>query len=147
MECGDRATPFFFFLKQGEVCVSLGHLSMVCLCQDEHRSTIQETDLSGKKESSWKKKKKKQHPRSRHLQADTDRRPSQAVPFIKAKHITGHSLTLRTQLCQPQLGPLVEMIVENSPASAVTVPRSVCVRYLWKVLVFCFCHIIPCKAN
>lgn len=86
------------------------------------------------------KKKKKRHPRSRHLQADTDRRPSQAVPFIKAKHITGHSLTLRTQLCQPQLGPLVEMIVENSPASAVTVPRSVCVRYLWKVLVFFLSH-------
>lgn len=141
MECGDRATPFFFFLKQGEVCVSLGHLSMVCLCQDEHRSTIQETDLSGKKESSWKKRRKNGTPAAGIYKLT----PIEGVPFIKAKHITGHSLTLRTQLCQPQLGPLVEMIVENSPASAV--PRSVCVRYLWKVLVFFFCHIIPCKAN
>lgn len=62
MECGDRATPFFFFLKQGEVCVSLGHLSMVCLCQDEHRSTIQETDLSGKKDRAHGKKEEKTAP-------------------------------------------------------------------------------------
>lgn len=140
MECGDRATPFFF-LPEGEVCVSLGHLSRVCLCQDEHREAPYRKQTSVERKTElMEKKKKKRHPRSRHLQADTDRRPSQAVPFIKAKHITGHSLTLRTQLCQPQLGPLVEMIVENSPAGAVTVPRSVCVRYLWKVLVFFLSH-------
>lgn len=57
MECSDRATPVFF-LKQGEVCVSLrvfGRLHAACLCQSQHgEAPMQETDVGGKKDRAGK---------------------------------------------------------------------------------------------
>lgn len=77
------------------LCLCSSFVHHVCLPESTQRSPTQETGLSGKKARAHgnKKKIKKVHPHSRHPQGDTDRRLSQAAPFIEAKHKTGRTRT------------------------------------------------------